>query len=59
MNNKYSIRYEVEGQVYKSTPENEQSIFRLMKKLHKPESIVIVRESDGSILDELPMDALI
>jgi len=54
-----SIRYEIEGQVYKSTPKTEQSIFRLMKKLHKPESIVIVRESDGSILDELPMDALI
>ena len=54
-----SIRYEVEGQVYKSTPENEQSIFRLMKKLHKPESIVIVREWDGRVLDELPLNALI
>jgi len=55
-----SIRYEVEGEIYYSTPDTEQSIFRKMRKAkHKPESIVIVREWDGSILDELPMDALI
>ena len=53
-----SIRYEVEGEIYYSTPDTEQSIFRKMRKLN-PESIVVVRESDGSILDELPMDALI
>lgn len=57
--NKDSIRFEVEGQVYKSTPDTEQSIFRLMRKLHRPESIVIVRESDGSILDELKLNELI
>ena len=59
MNNDKHIRYEVEGQVYKSTPENEQSIFRLMKKLHKPDSIVVVFDFDGSELDRLPLDALI
>ena len=59
MNTNKPIRYEVEGQVYKSTPENEQSIFRLMKKLHKPDSIVVVFDFDGSELDKLPLDALI
>ena len=54
-----SIRYEVEGQVYETTPATEQSIFRQMRKLHNPESIVIVRESDGSILDEGRIDELI
>ena len=59
MNTEKHIRYEVEGRVYKSTPENEQSIFRLMKKLHKPDSIVVVFDFDGSELDRLPLDALI
>jgi len=56
--NEKPIRYEVEGKIYESTPATEQSIFRKMRKLN-PESIVIVREWDGSILDELPMDALV
>ena len=58
MNTEKHIRYEIEGQVYKSTPDTEQSIFRETRK-HKPESIVIVREWDGSILDELRMDELL
>ena len=58
MNTEKHIRYEVEGQVYISTPDTEQSIFRQMRK-HNPESIVVVRESDGSILDELRMDELL
>ena len=53
-----SIRYEVEGQIYETTPDTEQSIFRQMRK-HKPESIVIVRDWDGSILDELKLNELI
>ena len=57
MNDK-PIRYEVEGQIYETTPDTEQSIFRQMRK-HKPESIVIVRDWDGSILDELKLNELI
>ena len=59
MNTDKPIRYEVEGQVYKSTPENEQSIFRLMRYFHKPDSIVKCIDSDGSVLDELKLDELI
>ena len=53
-----SIRYEVEGQIYETTPDTEQSIFRQMRK-HSPESIVIVRDWDGAILDELKLNELI
>ena len=58
MNTEKPIRYEVEGQVYESTPDTEQSIFREMRK-HDPKSIVIVRDWDGSVLDELRLDELI
>ena len=58
MNTEKHIRYEVEGQVYISTPDTEQSIFRQMRK-HKPESIVIVRDWDGTVLDELKLQDLI
>ena len=53
-----SIRYEVEGQIYETTPDTEQSIFRQMRK-HSPESIVIVRDWDGTVLDELKLQDLI
>jgi hypothetical protein len=59
MNSEKPISYEVEGLTYKSTPATEQSIFRLLRKLHDPESIVIVREWDGSVLDELKLNELI
>ena len=59
MNTDKPIRYEVEGQIYKSTPDTEQSIFRLMRKLYKDNPIVTVRDSDGSVLDELRLDELI
>ena len=58
MNTDKPIRYEVEGQVYESTPDTEQSIFREMRK-HKPESIVKCIDSDGSVLDELKLNELI
>ena len=58
MNTEKPIRYEVEGQVYKSTPDTEQSIFRKMRK-HKPDSIVKCIDSDGSVLDELKLNELI
>jgi hypothetical protein len=54
-----SIRYEVEGQVYKSTPDTEQQRFREMKANHRPDSIVKCIDSDGSVLDELRLDELI
>ena len=59
MNNDKHIRYEVEGQVYESTPDTEQSIFRQMRTIHCADSIVKCIDSDGSILDELKLDELI
>ena len=58
MNTDKPIHYEVEGCTYESTPDTEQSIFRQMRK-HSPESIVIVRDWDGAILDELKLNELI
>lgn len=59
MNTEKHIYYEVEGITYITTPETEQQRFREMKVNHSPESIVVVYDFDGSILDELPLGALI